>query len=67
MSDQNLLNNLGKSRTNFHLYGKKNEITIFEEMIKAIESEDTALAKNKINELNHLAISEIRNELRLNT
>jgi len=67
INNKDLLNDLGKLRTKFYLYGKKNEIYIFEEMISAIELKDTSTAINKINELASLVQSKIRDELGLNT
>jgi len=49
--DPELLEKLEKSRSNFQLYGKTDEIELFESMIKGIESRDIPVFMSKLGKL----------------
>ena len=63
--DPELLAKLEKSRSNFQLYGLKDEISEFEAMVKAIESKDVAQFNSKLRKLIELVRARIRNEIGL--
>ncbi len=65
--DPELLKKLEKARTNFQLYGKKDEIEKLEIMITAIDSRDIPTFISSCTSLTELVRIRIRSELGLNT
>lgn len=67
VDDPNLLHSLEDSRSKFQLYGRADEVELFESMVKSIESQETVLFLQKAENLVHLIRKRIRNELGLST
>ena len=66
-SDPHFLKKLEQSRSNFQLYGRQDEITLFESFIKAVEAANLPAANDALKKLVPLVRARVRDELQIDT
>lgn len=65
--DPNLLQKLEESRSKFQLYGRTDEVALFESVVNAIEAQNPKLFLSNAEQLVQLVRHRIRSEIGLNT